>query len=125
MSLANDGEDYVLDLFLEANLWCGLSTADPTDDGSGLAEPVGDGYARVAITAATWDAASGGTKSNGAAITFPEATGDGWGEVTFVCIFNAESGGDLLFSTALDAGVTVSAGKVPRFSAGAFDVTAA
>jgi hypothetical protein len=124
MSLSNDGEDYVLDLFLEANLWCGLSTADPTDDGSGLAEPVGDGYARVAMTTATWDAASGGTKSNGAAITFPEATGDGWGTVSHVCIFDAATEGNLLFSIALDDDVEITAGKIARFAAGAFDVTA-
>lgn len=124
MSLANTGEDVVLDLFLEANRWAGLSTADPGEAAATLAEPVGDGYARVAMTTATWDAASGGTKSNGAAITFPEATGDGWGTVTHVCIFDAESAGNLLFSIALTGGVEITAGKIARFAIGAFDVTA-
>jgi hypothetical protein len=125
MSLADTGEDVVLDLFLETNRWVGLSTADPGDDGATLAEPVGNGYARVAVTAATWDAASGGTKSNGVAITFPEATGAGWSTVTHLCIFDALSSGHLLFSIALTDGVAVTAGKVPRFAAGALDITAA
>jgi len=124
MSLSNTGEDVVLDLFLETNRWVGLSTADPLDDASGLAEPVGDGYARVATTTATWDAASGGTKSNGLAITFPEATGDGWGTVTHVGIFDAVSAGNLLFSIALTGGVEITAGKIARFAIGAFDMTA-
>lgn len=31
-------------------VYVGLSTADPGDDGTGLAEPAGNGYARQAIT---------------------------------------------------------------------------
>jgi hypothetical protein len=47
-----------------ATLYVGLSTADPTDDDSGLAEPSGNGYARVAVTnnATNFPAASGGAK---------------------------------------------------------------
>ena len=32
-------------------IYVGLSTADPTDDGSGLAEPSGNGYARKQTSA--------------------------------------------------------------------------
>lgn len=76
-------------------IYVGLSTADPTDDGTGLAEPPGNGYARVATAAADWNAASGGAMSNANPITFPQATGP-WGTITHFAIFDAASAGNML-----------------------------
>jgi hypothetical protein len=122
MSLSDTEEVAVLDALLEMNNWVGLSTADPGDAGATLAEPVGNGYARVAVTAATWNPAAAGAKTNGAAITFPEATGS-WGTVTYVCIFAAVSGGVPRVALALTGGVAVTSGKVPRFLASTLTVT--
>ncbi len=124
MSLSNYGENYVLDLYLEQNLWVGLSTADPGEDAAALAEPSGNGYARVAVTAATWDAASGGSKDNGTAITFPEASGS-WGELAYVCLFDAVTSGNLLESFALTSPQTITTGQIARFSAAALAFTLA
>ncbi len=117
LSISDYGELYWLNIMLETNLWVGLSTADPGDDGATLAEPSGSGYARVAVTAATWDAASAGSKDNGTAITFPEASG-AWGTVSHVCLFDAATEGNLLWSGALGASEAITSGEIPRFTAG-------
>jgi hypothetical protein len=68
-------------------LYVGLSTADPLDTAAGIAEPSGNGYARVAVTPATGfsAAASRAVVQNGV-ITFPQASG-AWGTIThwFIC----------------------------------------
>lgn len=105
-----------------SNIWVGLSTANPTDDASGLAEPSGNGYARVSTDAADWDAASGGTLDNANAITFPEATGS-WGTVTHFALFDAASGGNMLAHGALGTSKSITSGDTPQFAAGDLDVS--
>jgi hypothetical protein len=122
MSFSDTTENALLDYFLEDNLYAGTSTADPGDDGATLAEPSGGSYARVAITAATWNAASGGSKTNGAAITFAAATGD-WGTQTYFCVFDSESGGNILASGALTAGKTITSGQTLNFPIGSVTVS--
>lgn len=122
MSFGDTEENTILDTLLEMNNWVGYSTADPGDDGATLAEPVGNGYARVAVTTATWSAAAAGSKTNSAVITFPEATGD-QGTATWACIFAASTGGVPRVSIQLTAPVAVTSGKIPRFSAGKLVVT--
>jgi len=100
-------------------MYVGLSTADPTDDASGLAEPSGNGYARVACAA--WSR-SGNEIDNDAAVTFAEATGS-WGTITHAGLFDAESAGNLLLSFALDTPRSVTSGVTPRFSAGELNIT--
>lgn len=55
----------------------GLSTTQPNPDGTGFTEPVGNGYARVAYAnnVTNFPNMVGREKKNGAAITFPTATG--------------------------------------------------
>ncbi len=70
--------------FTMPTCYIALSTADPTEDGSGIAEPVATGYARQATAGADWNAATvgaGGT-SNANAISFGPAGGGGGGGVT-------------------------------------------
>lgn len=91
----------------------GLSTTTPNGSDGNVTEPSGNGYARVATSAATWGAASGGAITNAAVITFPTATGAGWGTVTHVVAYDASSGGNLLWwgsitSQSVPAGVTVT-----------------
>jgi len=104
------------------NVFTGLSTADPGDDGAGLAEPSGNGYARKQTAASDWSVASGGALSNANPITFDEATGS-WGTVTHVCLFDQLTGGNLLASGALSASKAVGAGDTVQFAAGDLDVT--
>ncbi|MDP9488130.1 MAG: hypothetical protein M3Q49_20465, partial [Actinomycetota bacterium] len=57
-------------------VYVALYTTAPDDAGAGGTEVSGGAYARVAVTnnATNWPAAVGGAKSNGVAITFPQAT---------------------------------------------------
>ena len=70
--------------------YVGVSTTTPTEAGATFTEPSAGGYARKALTAATWTAATGGDPSStsyGAQITFAQATG-GWGTLTHWGIFS-------------------------------------
>ena len=60
-----------------ATVYIGLSTAVASDNVDSLAEPSGNGYARIGMqnTVANWAAAAAGVKQNNAIQTFPEATG--------------------------------------------------
>lgn len=80
------------------SVYMGLFTTAPTDGGGGV-EVAGGAYARVAVPAANWNAASGSAPSitsNSAAATFPTATAN-WGTVVAFGIFDAAAGGDLLW----------------------------
>jgi hypothetical protein len=128
MSFSDYLENKVLDhvtgkaSYTAPTAFVGLSTADPLDDGSGLAEPSGNGYARVETAAGDWNSASGGSIDNADAITFPAASGS-WGTVTHVALFDASSGGNLLMSGALSSSETITIDQVPRFAAGELTLT--
>jgi hypothetical protein len=128
MSFANYLENKVLDhitgktSYTKPTAYIGLSTANPTDDASGLAEPSGNGYARVTTSGSDWAAAASGATSNAAAITFPEASGS-WGTITHFAIFDAASDGNMLAYGALSSSETIDSGETPRFSIGELDIT--
>jgi len=103
-------------------IYVGLSTADPLDSGSGLAEPSGNGYARVATSGASWTISSGGSLSNAGDISFPQATGS-WGTITHFALFDAASAGNMLAHGALSQSKTVASGDTAKFAAGDLDVT--
>ena len=102
-----------------ANIYLALSTADPLDDGSGMAEPVGGAYARVVCNA--WDAAAGRATANTGAITYVEATG-AWGNCTHFALFDAIVGGNFLAHGTLAAPKIIGAGDNPEFAAGDVDI---
>jgi hypothetical protein len=101
-------------------VYIGLSTGSFGDDNSGT-ELSGSGYARQS---AAFDAASGGTTDNSAAIEFPAATGS-WGTVSHFGIFDASSSGNLLIHGAFTSSKTITTGDILRIAAGDLDVTAA
>lgn len=118
--LENQILDHVLgggDYTRPATVYVALYTVAPTDSGGGT-EVSGGSYARVAVTnnATNWPAASGGSKANGTAIAFPEATAD-WGTVLAWGIFDAASGGNLLYYGTLAANKTISTGDTASFAA--------
>lgn len=99
-----------------------LYTAAPSDSGGGT-EVSGSGYSRQA---ATFDAASspGGTTSNSAAVSFT-ASGGSWGTITHMGIFDASSGGNLIWHGALTASKTIGDGDTLEFATGNIDLTIA
>ena len=103
-------------------IYVALSTEDPLDDGSGLAEPSGDGYARAQTSGADWNVSSSGAIDNINEIRFNEAAGN-WGTITHFALMDAASGGNLLVHGALSQSIPVSSGDTPKFAAGDLDVS--
>jgi len=103
-------------------IYVGLSTADPTDDGSGLAEPSSNGYARVQTSASDWNAASNGSLDNAGDITFAQATGN-WGTITHFALFDAATSGNMLAHGALSQSKAISESDTARFEAGDLDIS--
>lgn len=112
MSLTTWGANHHLDRVYgsgePATLYLAVMSEQPTTltTGAGLAEPVGNGYARVAITnnSTSFSGAADGVKTNALDITFPQATG-AWGTMRFWALCTAATEGNI-----------VSWGKItPRF----------
>ena len=94
---------------------------------SGLTEPVGNGYARVARinNVTTFGAAASGVKQNAIAITFPEATGS-WGSVLHFSIWaneTSETLANLIATGSLAVTKAVTAGDTPRFPINSLSIT--
>jgi hypothetical protein len=100
-----------------SNLSVSLHTADPGEGGT-LATNEADytGYARVSVArdSGGWTVA-GNQASNTAEITFPECTG-GTNTITHVAVGTA--GGQILYSGALTASISISNLVTPRFPVG-------
>jgi hypothetical protein len=117
------------------SLYVGLLTAAPSDSGGGT-EVTGGSYARVTVASslANWagtqsagsttaSSGSGGVTSNNGAVTFPAPTAN-WGVVTHIGIYDATSGGNLLFWGALSQPKTVNNGDAaPSFTAAQLAIT--
>ena len=134
-SKSNYLEDAVLNSVLRGvafpsvsgSVYVALFTAAPSDSGGGT-EVTGGSYARVAVSRATgsWAAPadnSGAQRtSNVGAITFPSPTAN-WGTVTHFGIFDASSGGNLLYWGALGTSRNILNGdNAPSFAAGTLTV---
>jgi hypothetical protein len=103
-----------------ADVYVGLFTTDPTDDGSGT-EVSGGSYARTIATFAT---PSNGASSTDADVQFPQATAN-WGTVTHFGIFDALTTGNLLYHGALTSSKTIETGDVFKIATGNLTVTLA
>jgi hypothetical protein len=114
----------------ETNLYIGLCTAAPEEDGSPTNEfTIGTGaYARVAVTNDETrfpQCAITGvpTKTNGTLLSFPTAT-TAWGTATHWAIWNVASGaGELIASGALATSFAIQIGKTPKIPIGALSLT--
>lgn len=88
-----------------------LSTADPTDDASGIAEPVGNNYARKAHAA--WNTAAARAITNNGVITFNQASG-AWGTITHYAIYDHATAGNMLAHGSLTTGKVIVNGNAPN-----------
>jgi hypothetical protein len=121
MSAASDYlEDKLLDHALATaaytaptNVYVGLFTSSPGDDDSGTEVSGGD-YARKE---ATFGSASGGSAATSATITFDAATAS-WGSITHIGIYDASSGGNLLFHGEVTTPKTIESGDTFQISSG-------
>ena len=127
-SFANYWENEILDhlfgkgSYTPPTIYVGLSTANPMDNASGLAEPSGNSYARVATNGADWNTASDGTIDNANELSFPEATGS-WGTLTHFALFDAASAGNMLAHGSLNVSKSISSGDTAKFSVGDLDIS--
>lgn len=107
-------------------LYLGLSTTAIAENGTGITEPTGGGYAREPIAnnkTDGWDTATGAdnTVSNASEIAFTEASG-AWGTLTHFFISDAATGGNILVSGTLTTPKAIAAGDLARFTAGSLGV---
>lgn len=118
-----------------SNVYVALFTAAPSDAGGGT-EVSGGSYAREGGSPADADwrgthgsatGASSGTAGlldNAADITFTTATAN-WGTVTHIGLFDASTGGNLLFHGALTASKVIDSGDTFKINLGDLDITLA
>lgn len=99
-----------------------LSTMDPTEDGSGIGEPVGGAYARVATSNPDWDTAAGGSLTNATDITWAEATAT-WGTITHFAMYDQMSAGNFLAYSTVSVAKQVTNGDTIKFSVGDLKVS--
>jgi hypothetical protein len=103
-----------------AAVYISLHTADPTDAGTGT-EVSGGSYIRQS---ATFGAPSNGVSTTTADITFPQATAN-WGTIGWIGIWDAQTTGNLLYHTALDASKAIDNGDIFKIASGSLTVTLA
>ena len=102
-----------------AAVYVELYTVSPGPGGGGT--PVsGNGYTRMQ---ATFSPASNGTMVNSANVVFPQATGSGWGAISYFGIFDDPNAGNMLYYGALTAPKTIGAGDQLQFAASGITVT--
>jgi hypothetical protein len=106
-----------------ATVYIALYTSAPTAAGGGT-EVSGGAYARAAIAnnAANFPAAAAGSKSNGTAVTFAQATA-AWGTVVAVGIFDALTNGNLLYFATLTTPRTVASSDTVSFPIGSLVIS--
>lgn len=106
---------------LVANLHLALFTADPTDANLTANEVSAAWYARQAT--GSWSApTTGGVTNNLSAIQFPAVTGAPV-TVTHYGIYDAASGGNLLYSNALLASRTLAINDILTFDVAALTLS--
>lgn len=101
-----------------------LSTADPTEDASGIAEPVGNNYARAAFVnnKSNWGDAAAGAITNDVAVTFNTASGS-WGTIAHFAIYDSVTSGNMLAYGAISPTKAIGDGDTPKFNIGDVDIT--
>jgi hypothetical protein len=134
MSKSNTSENATLDCLLRgvdpsfranANRYIALHVGDPGEAGTAITnEATYGGYTRVSVTASSgFSAAASGSSSNTAQITFAECL-SGSNLIDYVSIVDTASGaGTIIYSGALTASRTISAGITPFFAISALTVT--
>jgi len=108
-----------------SNLYLSLHTADPGEGGDQTTNEASyASYARIAVARDnTGWTVSGSLSSNAALLQFPQCTG-GSNTITHIAIGTLSSGaGQILYSGALNAPLSVSNLIQPQFAIGDLDIT--
>jgi len=111
-----------------ANIFVGLSSTTPAEDGTNVTEPSAGAYARVSTAAVDWNSATAADPSvvdNANEVTFPTATAD-WlaaAALTHFVLYDAITAGNFLGSGALTVPKPVVDTDTAKFSAGSLNIT--
>jgi len=105
-----------------ANLFVGLFTAVSDGETESVTEVSGFDYARTAVD---FNPASNGSATNNGAVTFPTANGGNWGQITDAGIYDAATGGNLLFYGELSVAKTVTDGDTFQIADGQLTISLA
>ena len=116
-----------------AGTYLALFTADSTDANTTANEvqtSAWAAYVRQDCAAGSaintgWGAPSDGVTSNAKALTFPANNGAGAVTVTHIGVYDASTGGNLLYHAPLTASKTLQVGDVISFAIGSVTVTVA
>lgn len=105
---------------LPSKYYIGLSSTAPSVSGTGVTEPsAANGYARVEL--ASLSAPVDGLVSNAGIIVFADSTGD-WGTVTHYVVYDAKTGGNLLFFGELTSPRTIESQTTISFKSGELNI---
>lgn len=99
-----------------ATHYVALSTTTPNPDGTNFTEP-GFGYARQSVTATSFWATAADTATSQSIVNYL-ASGGAWGTVTHFGLFDAVSGGNMLWFLPLDHAELIQDGDDGSFPAG-------
>jgi hypothetical protein len=108
-----------------SNLYVGLFTVSPSDSGGGTELTIGQyGYARATVASSAWDETTPTTLvANHNDITFSVNTGTDWGTIVAVGIFDAASGGNLIWWSAATTQKTIQVNDQYVIKSGALTLT--
>lgn len=102
-----------------AATYLALYKSDPTDANTGTECASSGDYARQVLS---FTAPVDGVTSNSALVQFPIASLS-WGTVTHIGIFDAPTGGNLMFYGAISPTQTINAGGRIEFPAGSIQIS--
>lgn len=139
MSASNYVEDNVINSTLRgaaypvpSGVYVALFTADPTDadvTANEVQASAWPSYARQdaadgGAISSGWTAPADGVSSNAKTIEFPANDGAGTVAVTHFALYDAASGGNMLFHAPLESAKNIEVGDVMAFAIGSIVVTA-
>jgi hypothetical protein len=98
--------------------YLGMSLTPISSSGSNCTEPVGSGYARVAIpnTKSYFTYSSSGCLVNSGSIAFPISSGS-WGTIVDLALFDASTSGSVWVYTTAPSPIVVQTNTTVSFSA--------
>ncbi len=102
-----------------------LHIGDPTDTGTGGTGELTigtNGYARIDIS---FNSASGGSATGPVTAREFTANGGDWGTITHFALYDAATGGNMLYYGALTEDKLIEDGDTLRFAAGSITITEA
>lgn len=110
----------VTEYTMPTDIYLAAFVGDPeTISGAEVDANTTTGYGRQAVT---MDSAASGSQANTAAVEFPVANAS-WGTITHLAIFDAESGGNRLWSDQMSASKTIGEGDTFTVAIGDLDLT--